>query len=113
MHQQDCRAAHAAPADGDHGLFDSASLLKDAVTKEPTLGDIEAEMESKEREQDRQSFEIPASAMTAVQSRRCVPLLLLLLLQLLNTLFRIGPDQEEREISEGLSCLFRRPSDKD
>jgi len=32
---QDCRAAHAAPADGDHGLFDSASLLKDAVTKEP------------------------------------------------------------------------------
>ncbi|CAE7820712.1 FBL4 [Symbiodinium sp. CCMP2592] len=32
---QDCRVAPAAPADGDHGLFDSASLLQDAVTKEP------------------------------------------------------------------------------
>lgn len=31
---QDCRVAPAAPADCDRGLFDSASLLKDAVTKE-------------------------------------------------------------------------------
>ena len=41
--QQDCRVAPAAPADCDRGLFDSASLLKDAVTKEATLGDTELE----------------------------------------------------------------------